>query len=256
MLAVTTRAFGAGTAEGLVAALREVRIPDVVLLDPPASASAWRPVLAAGGARVAALALEAGLPGADDAARLGSVLEPKVALASALRARHLVVASPRAAVLEKEREARRERFVEQLARALHGPLVAGAPLAVVNGGSPTDLLHLTETGWLLDALPRLGLWLDPARALRLDALTPGAGPLAWADLLAGRVTGVLVHGLGSDGAGHAHPEDRGPPWGRLGETLPQRVPWALDLSQRHDASDVRDAARFLEAALASPGAGT
>jgi hypothetical protein len=62
-----------------------------------------------------------------------------------------------------------------------------------------------------------------------------------------------VHGLGSDGRGHAHPEDDGAPWGRLAESLPSRVPWALDLSARLGLSDVQDALRSLGAALGRAG---
>jgi hypothetical protein len=254
MLAVTTRALGpVGCAPALVAALRALRLSRVVLLDPPPAARAWRPELAAAGIEVAGVALEGVPPDLCDAARSAAGLAAPAAAAAALRAGHLVVPSPR--VVPAERAATRERRVEEAARALHGPLAAGVPLAVVNGGRDADLLHLTETGWLLDALPRLALWFDPARALALEAAGLDAGPLAYADRFAGRVGGVLVHGLGSDGRGHAHPEDRGPPWGRLGESLPQRVPWVLDLSSRHDAADLRDAARFLEAALAAPGGG-
>ena len=62
-----------------------------------------------------------------------------------------------------------------------------------------------------------------------------------------------MHGLGSDGRGHAHPEDDGPPWGRLAASLPRQLPWALDLSGNLTAADAREAVRYLEAAFAVPG---
>jgi hypothetical protein len=155
--------------------------------------------------------------------------------------------------LERAAHRRRvgERQVEALVRALHGPLGAGWPLAVLHGTDGGDLLLLEETGWLLDALPRLGLWLDPAWLLSLERRGAGPGPAAWADRFAGRVVGVSVHGLGSDGRGHAHPEDDGPPWGRLASSLPRRAPWTLDLSGRLTVDDVRDALRYVTAACAA-----
>lgn len=255
-LALVPRAAGAGAGPAALAALaREAGIPQLVLDDPPAVAAQWREPLKAAGVSVVALRLaQQGAPG-----------EAALALAGALRVERVVVgggslATPPgltveagAAAREAQRLRVRERQVEALARALHAPVGAGVPLAVRHAQVASDLLRLEEVGWLLDALPRLTLWLDPARLLAASREGWEAGPLAWADRLAGRVAGVSVHGLGSDGRGHAHPEDDGPPWGTLASTLPRRVPWALDLSSRLEARDVAEARRFLEALFAAPG---
>lgn len=255
-LALVPRAAGPGaTHEALAALAREAGVPHLVLDDPPAAASRWREPLQASGVRVVALRLSVE----------GAPSDTALALAGALRVERVVVGGGRleplpgmgAAPSEAEREAQRlrtrERQVESLARRLHGSVSAGAPLAVRHGATEADLLRLDEVGWLLDALPRLMLWLDPARLLAASREGWSPGPLAWADRLAGRVAGLSVHGLGSDGRGHAHPEDDGPPWGTLASCLPRRVPWALDLSGRLDARDVGDARRFLEAVFAEPG---
>lgn len=101
--------------------------------------------------------------------------------------------------------------------------------------------------WLLDDLPALGLFFDPARAQRAWRLGLGPEPAAWADRLASRTVGVFVHGLGSDLAGHGHPEDGAADWGTLGRSLPHRVPWILDVTHALSAADVEDAIRYLRA---------
>ena len=144
------------------------------------------------------------------------------------------------------REAAREEAAHRAARALHRSLADGVPLALRNGGRAGDLLlQPDEVEWLLDDLPALGLWFDPARALRAWRLGLGPEPAAWADRLASRTTGVFVQGLGSDLAGHGHPEDGAPDWGTLGRSLPHAVPWILDLTHALSAADVEDAIRYL-----------
>ena len=148
------------------------------------------------------------------------------------------------------RRAERERAAERAARALHRALGDGPPLAIRNGGRASDLLlHPDEVEWLLGDLPVLGLWFDPARALRAWRLGLGPEPAAWADRLASRTTGVFVQGLGSDLAGHGHPEDGAADWGTLGRSLPHRVPWVLDVSHTLSAADVDDAIRYLRSAV-------
>lgn len=255
-LALVPRAAGAGAGpEALAALAREAGIAQLVLDDPPAAALRWREPLKAAGVTVVALRLSApGAPG-----------EGALALAGALRVERVVVgggrleaaASLTGAAAPEARQAQRlrvrERQVEALARSLHAPVGAGVPLAVQHAATAHDLLRLEEVGWLLDALPRLSLWLDPCRLLAAAREGWDPGPLAWADRLAGRVAGVSVHGLGSDGRGHAHPEDDGPPWGTLAASLPRRVPWALDLSGRLEARDVAEARRFLDAVFGEAG---
>lgn len=255
-LALVPRAAGAGAGpEALARLAREAGIAQLVLDDPPPAAARWREPLRAAGVGVVALRLaQQGAPG-----------EASLALASALRVERVVVGGgslatgpglagedgPAARAAQRLRV--RERQVEALARSLHAPVGAGVPLAVRHAAGAGDLLRLEEVGWLLDALPRLMLWLDPARLLAASREGWEQGPLAWADRLAGRVAGVSVHGLGSDGRGHAHPEDDGPPWGTLAATLPRRVPWALDLSSRLEARDVAEARRFLESVFGAAG---
>jgi hypothetical protein len=162
-----------------------------------------------------------------------------LACASALRVRAVVVAGVARGARSPDADA------EDLARALHAPLTAGVPLALRNGGDPTDLLDETVCGWLLEALPRLGLWFDPAAALRA-ARREGGAPLArWTDAWAGRTGGVFVHGLGAAGRGGAHPCEDGPPWTALRESLPGRVPWVLELDPACEEAHVRDALAWL-----------
>jgi hypothetical protein len=253
-IALASRWFAGRTDPASIAlGLREVGIPALVQDEPPAAAARWREPLRAQGVTVVALRTEAaGAP---------SALLTEVG--GALRVERIVVAggaftAPRgvtgAAATEPEVLRRaRERQVEALARALFAPVRAGLPLAVGQAAGPHELLTLEALGWLLDALPRLTLWFDPARALAASRAGTDAAPDAWADRFAGRVAGVSVHGLGSDGRGHAHPEDDGPPWSTLAASLPRRVPWTLDLSGNLSADDVREARRYLEAAFAAAG---
>lgn len=144
------------------------------------------------------------------------------------------------------RGAEREGAAARAARALHLAFADGVPLAIRNGGRPGDLLlQPDEVEWLLDDLPGLGLCFDPARALRAWRLGLGPEPAAWADRLASRTVGVCVQGLGTDLAGHGHPEDGGPDWGTLGRSLPHRVPWILDVTHALSAADVDDAIRYV-----------
>ena len=255
-LALTSRWFAAGAGpEALIAGLKAVGQPALVLHEPPPQAARWREPLRAAGVRIEAVRLAGveGLAGAGaevvGALKPGRVLVPGGALAPVPGS--LLGGPPSDEERVAHRKRVREAQVEVLARALHGPLGAGWPLAALHGTAGGDLLLLEETGWLLDALPRLGLWLDPVWLLALERSATSPGPTAWADRFAGRVVGVFVHGLGSDGRGHAHPEDDGPAWGRLAASLPRWVPWALDLSGRLTAADVREALRYVTAAFAA-----
>jgi hypothetical protein len=160
----------------------------------------------------------------------GSVegLEDAMRLARSLRAGAIVVEGGAAT-------GGRERAAERLARALHGPLSLGAPIAVTNGAREDDLVGLEEFGWLLEALPRLGLWFDPARAVsRGDAL-----PEAWADRFAGRTTGVVV----------LHGAARSPDLGILTRLLPRRAPWVLDAGPEVPEADLLLALGSLKASF-------
>jgi len=254
--ALTSRWFAAGAGpQALIAGLKAVGLPTLVLHEPPPQAVRWREPLRAEGVRVLAVRLAdvEGLVGTGaevvGALKPARVLVPAGALAPMPPS--LLGGAPSDEERLAHRQRVRERQVEVLARTLHGPLAAGWPLAALHGTAAGELLLLEETGWLLDALPRLGLWLDPARLLALERSGGSPGPAAWADRFAGRVVGVSVHGLGSDGQGHAHPEDDGPAWGRLAASLPRWVPWALDLSGRLTAADVREALRYMTAAFAA-----
>lgn len=277
-LSLSSRWFQATTgAEGYVAGLRAVGVRGLALLGPRREARTWRETLAGSGIRVVAVAPEperghALAPTFEGACALASevasALKASVVLLSGgtfpgeagvrLEALGRRLGRPgsaeasdpealRAEVLAA-RGAGRERLIEQVARALHGPLAQGVPLAVANGLGPERLLGFTETGWLLDALPRLGLWLDPVAAEQAHRQGWGPSLVAWTDAYGGRTVGALAHGAGSAGTGHAHPEDQGADWGSLGATLPRRLPWILDVTGNLSAADVRDAVRYLTAA--------
>lgn len=283
-LALTSAWFRPGAdVDALVAGLRAVGIGRLHLEAPSAAARAWREPLAGTGVAVASVGVDPEV-GAADGGRFAAALDLAIAAAAALKAKAVVVEAggftgPTAARLteanrvlrtasgsgdEAERvradvralrgEARAKR-VEIAARGLHAALKDGVPLAVRNDDGLERLLGFEETGWLLGALPRLGLWFDPARAERGARLGVGPALSRWADAYAARVAGVAAHGLGSDLAGHAHPEDEGPDWGSLGETLPRRLTWVLDVSGRLSAADVRDAVRFLTASGAVEASG-
>jgi hypothetical protein len=171
--------------------------------------------------------------------------------AIARAARRAAATKADALVLEGGRVAGddRGRATERAARVLHPFLGAGVPLAIRPGGAAEDLLGYEEVSWLLDALPRLGLWLDPARAMALQRAGHGPAVSAWAEACAGRCTGVWVHGLGGDGKGGAHLRDDGPPWEQLAEMLPTRRPWVLDLAPDAGRDALRDALGDLRSVL-------
>lgn len=277
-LSLSSRWFKeATTAEGYVAGLRLVDVRGLALLGPEREARTWRETFAGSGVRVAAVAPEAAR-GHALAPTFAAACAQAAEVASALRAPVVLLSGgsfpgeagrrlealgrrlsrpttgettdPEAlrAELLATRQGARERLVEQIARALHGPLAQGVPLAVANGLGPEQVLGFTETGWLLDALPRLGLWLDPLGAEQARRQGWGPGGVAWTDAYGGRTVGALAHGAGSAGTGHAHPEDQGADWGSLGESLPRRLPWILDVTGSLSAADVRDAVRYLTAA--------
>lgn len=280
-LALSSRWFPTPwTAASLLEGLGRLSVRHLLLSGPPAAAATWREALRAQG--VSALAVEPDPERASvlEAPRFAGALAEAARVASALKAPAVLVQAGRlpgaagaeADVLDhalrralargtaateatehqrkdlvERRGSQRERLVEQVARSLHGPLASGLPLAVVSGDGAADLLGFAETGWLLDALPRLGLWWDAGRAERARRLGLGPPLSSWTDAHGRRMWGGLAHGLGGDLAGHAHPEDQGPDWGSLGEALPRSWPWVLDVSSSLTANAVRDALRYLEA---------
>jgi hypothetical protein len=287
-LALTSAWFRAGAGvEAIVAGLREVGLPHLHLERPDPAARGWREALTRAGVTVVSVGADPDAGAADAGTRFATALAVAIETASALKAKAVVVeggrfpgpAGARLADLDRAlaRVARgsgddaakareeslrlrgvgRERLVEGAARALHAALKDGVPLTVRNGDGLAALLGFEETGWLLSALPRLQLFFDPARAERAARLATGPALVRWTDAHAARVAGVAAHGLGSDLAGRAHPEDAGPDWGSLGDTLPRGRTWVLDVSGTLSAADVRDAVRFLRAsgALDEPGGG-
>lgn len=149
----------------------------------------------------------------------------------------------------------REQAAERAVRALHQVARGGASLAVRHGGSAACLLGFEELEWVLDDLPALSLFFDPARALRRHRLGLGPEPAAWAERFARRTAGVIVQGLASDLAGGSHPEDGAAPWRELAEALPRGVPWFLDLAPTLAAADVEDAVRYLQTEIGRGGKG-
>lgn len=277
-LALTSRWFRAGAAaERLALGLREVGIQGLHLVAPPAAATGWRETLTGAGIVTRAVAADPEVGASTEGTRFSTALAAAIEVAAALKAPAVVVeggripgaagarladleaslrkaargsgedAAPWLAEGERLRAERRDRLVEAAARALHGPLKDGVPLALRNGDGLDDLVGHAEIGWLLDALPRLAVWFDPARAQRAVRLTAAPALTAWTDAWASRAAGVVAHGLGSDLGGHAHPEDAGPDWGSLGASLPRRLTWVLDVSGSLSAADVRDAVRYLKA---------
>jgi hypothetical protein len=134
----------------------------------------------------------------------------------------------------------RERDLEALLRALHGPLRRGVPVGVRNDGEQGGL-GFEETGHVLDELPGVRLWFDPERARRRESAVPLE---RWADRYAGRTGGVFLHGAlrGASGGGDeglGPPDDGALDWGTLAPLLPRRVPWVLDLSAKVDEGAAR-----------------
>lgn len=166
-------------------------------------------------------------------------LETALACGSALRARAIVVDGGTL------RGAAPEDAADRLVRALHGPLVAGAPLAIRNGADEHAVLGFVATEWLLSELPRLALWFDPAAAEARRRGGVGTDLPGWMDAYGTRMGGLFVHGLGSDGRGGAHPTDHGVDWPALWPALPPAAPRVLALDAAHDDATVRDALRYL-----------
>ena len=278
-LALASSWFRPGTGpEAIAEGLQQVGVRGLFVVDPGARERGWREPLVGAGVVPLGVGADPEAGAADDAARFSAALATAVETASALKSPAVVVEGGRfagragARLQDLERELRRAvrgaggdptplraeaarlrqagaaKGVEAAARALHGPLKEGVPLAVRNGDGLGDVLQSVETGWLLDALPGLSLWFDPARAERAARLATGPALMPWLDAHAARVAGLAAHGLGSDLAGRAHPEDAGPDWGSLVASLPRRLTWVLDVSGTLSAADVRDAVRFLEAA--------
>ena len=145
-----------------------------------------------------------------------------------------------------------EGAVEELARALHraSRAHAGLALALRTADGPEGLVSFRVAEWLLSDLAGLpiGLWLDPAAALRIERTPGGPKVLDWGDRYGRSVLGVAVHGLG-DGRGHARPEDDGPDWGTLLGLLPSRAPRVLEVGPNVPGAEVADARRNLEEVL-------
>ena len=183
--------------------------------------------LHAGG--VSITSLETDLAGLDDALARGS----------ALRVRAVVV---NGGALDGEDP---EAAADRLVRALHGPLVGGAPLAIRNGLGEDAAVGFVATEWLLSELPRLRLWFDPSAALARLRAGVGTEISGWIDAYGLRMGGLFVHGLGSDGRGGAHPTDDGAEWPSLWDALPTAAPRVLAMDPRFGDDDVRDALGYL-----------
>jgi hypothetical protein len=162
--------------------------------------------------------------------------------AARLRAGHVVVEGAGAVAADRTV---RERAVEDAARSLHGPLRRGVPLAVRPGSAAGDLLGIEETGWLLDALPRLAFVLDPARARRLHLAEHGPAPEVWAERFGPRTNLIACHGFGDSDAGGRHPAEDDLAWRVLSEMVPRRTPWLLDLAPDLGVGDLSDALGYL-----------
>lgn len=237
-IAASTRVFGAdATPEVVLDHLRRLDLRGVMLHRPMRRSAAWRDVL--GGAAVRCVGVHTRTSPAD-------VFAAGEACAAAMGGTPLVVRAPALPAAGD-----RERLVGELARRLHGPLTTGLPVAITPGDAGPTLLDDEALGWLLDDLPALGLWLDPAAVMRREAAGEGLGLVPLLDRWAGRCRGTLVAGLGSDGAGGRHPEDVGADWSTLGELLPRGVPWVLDLDAKAVGDELDDAVRFLRHAAPS-----
>lgn len=237
-IAISTRVFGPEVSpEAVLEQLRRLDVRGVMLHRPVRHPVHWRDVLRAAGVtcvgvRTPVAPSDVLAAAGDSAAKLGGVA--------------LVVLAP-----ELPEGADRETLVGELARTLHGPIAGGLPVAITPGDAGAALLDDEALGWLLDDLPALGLWLDPAAVMRREAEGTGAGLVALLNRWASRCRGTLVAGLGTDGSGGRHPEDVGADWSTLGELLPRGVPWVLDLDATAVGDELDDAVRFLR--FAAPG---
>ena len=211
---------------------------------PPVQAAWLRTELKSQGVRILSVASDAPAGLSDpDVQRALEALQVAMAAASALKSERVVFEGG------PHEPGEREAATERTARAIHGPLGRGVPLAFRNGGGRQDLLGFEETGWLLSELPSLGLYFDPARAERAARNEEGPSLTAWMDAYAGRCAGIFVHGLGASGSGGAHPADDGPPWSTLVSSLPRNVPWVLDPGEALGRAGVEDALRYLRSIL-------
>ncbi|MDJ0973104.1 MAG: hypothetical protein QNJ98_01415 [Planctomycetota bacterium] len=229
---LSTRVFGAVPgAERLVDRLRTLDVRAAFVHAPPMRPGAMGEALRAVGVRVDGVFV-----GTPDAVPVGDATR----IAARLRAGALVLdGGTRRPGTPHEAE------VEGLARHAHALLQGGAPVAVLPGDAGEAVLDDEALGWLLDDLPRLGLWLDPVRVVRRAEGDAGAGLVPLLDRLAPRCRGTFVAGLGSDGRGGRHPEDAGADWSTLIELLPRGVPWVLDLAPDADGDELEDALGFL-----------
>jgi len=166
-------------------------------------------------------------------------LEAAAAAGAALRVRAIVVEGGRLEGRDPEEAA------DALVRALHAPLVAGAPFVIRNGAGPDALLGFVATEWLLSELPRLGFWFDGSAALARQRAGVGPDAMAWMDAYGTRCGGLFVHGLGAQGLGGQHPGDDGADWDALSSALPAAAPRVLTMDPAHDEAAIADGLRFV-----------
>ena len=168
-------------------------------------------------------------------------LASSVDAAAALRAAWVVVDGGAVA----DREAEREGAVEALLRALHPAVRAGAPIAVRGAAGEDGLLRLEEMTWVLEELPRARLVLDAAQVTWASRQGFGAGLSTWLDAHAGRIVALIANGMGSDGAGHRHPEDGPPDWSTLSARVSRQAAWIFDPVADLAQDEVADGLRAL-----------
>lgn len=237
---------GADTLTPAAEAARSLGFHEVFASSPPRDAARAKGLLAALGLGFGGVAADA----TDAPPALGGAVGRAAEPAAVLR-RPLVVVDVGDAVPAANESV--ERAVERWSRALHAALGAWAGLAIAvrPSGRKDGVFGFEATGWLLDDLASrpVGLFLDPVRAMDLERAGAGPGPLGWGDRFAPRVMGLAVHGRGSDGKGHARPEDGGPDWGTLLGLVPSRAVRVLDVGPGLAAEEVTDARRHFEEVL-------
>jgi hypothetical protein len=250
-------AFATGRLPGMfgvadvLATARSLDVRAVFFSAPVERAASWLAELKASGIQVCGVAPQGTAGAADETpSRFEAELGAAATCASHLKAGAVVVEGGEVGgVSEADREAVREPAAERAVRALHAGLRGGVPLAIRPGGRPRDLLGFEETGWLLSELPALGLWLDPARAVRAHRRGCGSALEAWVDAYAGRCGGLFVQGLDADLRGGVHPAEGGIDWAPLAEVLPRGVPWVLDLARETTDDVLADAVSMMRAVL-------
>ncbi len=223
-VALSTRWSGA-SAEKIIAVARDLDVRAFAFDAPPTRPQALRRELKSSGIDAAAVTVDGVTASDENTSRFAERLETAIAAASALRAGAVVV--------EGGGGDEREVAVERIVRVLHGGVMAGVPLAVLNGG----VLGFEELEWVLDDLPRLSFWFDPAR------VGEGGDLAAWTERYAARCAGCVARGR--------HPEDLGLPWSTLAASLPRRLVWMFDPNEDLSRSDVADGLRYLRSLAAA-----